>query len=117
MQVFDKANPNNMLMHYQKNVRPDGSSLSKVYNYMTGKTQTFAVQKLEENNGFMSVLFKNFQNPVKEGEFIHCLSGKVQQRGPVSFHPVSKKVVPKNFTDNKLYLKTNIFNSKFGPIL
>ena len=115
MQVFDKAN--NMLIHSEITKKSDNSILSKVLNYMTGKAQVFALQKLEQNNSTMSVLFKtNFQNPkdlkIKDGEFFHCVSGKLEQKASVSYNPVNKGIRGKNMLDNKLYTETNIFNSK-----
>ncbi len=112
MQTFDKAN--NMLMHHEKNLRADGSFLSKVINYMTGKTQIFAVQRLEEKGSFMSALFKNTNQPIKEGEFLNVISGNISKKGNISLNPVNCGIVSK---DNSIYMRTNIFNSKFGKLI
>lgn len=118
LQVLNTLNPAQILKQCSKTAKADGSFLSQVFDAVTGKGQIFAVQKLEKNNSFMSVLFKTTgATPPKTGEFLHCVAGEVQKKAPIMYNQVNKGIMPKNMLDNRLYTSTNIFNSKFGKIL
>ena len=108
--VFDRVT-GTTLSWCRKTAREDGSFLSRVYD-ATGLKQFFAVQKIGEkgSGSFMGALFNSgIKN--KKGDFIYCVNKEVLRKGPVTYMPPGKTIMPK---DTKLLSRTNAFISQFG---
>lgn len=112
-----EAGTNKVLKSSRKIIKNDTSYISRVIDYIQGKNQLFAVQKLgdKETGSFMSALFKwpATQKAPSRGEFCHVLDSQMQKRGEVTYIPINKSIMPK---DSKLMTRVGIFNSKFGKI-
>ncbi len=111
--TFNRSNE--IVSSTTKKMAKNGSYSVNTKNYIKNIAQSFNVLKLgESKTGFMSALFKSpINKKAKTGEFMHVVDNAVQVKGEVVHFPFNNSISPQ---DNKLALKTGIFNKNFGPI-